>query len=159
MKRIAAVMLLVVAALVLTFGAVVAANSKTVYRTELSGAATDSSGHGNAVFMFADDGSSMKYKLVVNGLNNTTQAHIHVAAVPGGNGPIVLWLYPDGPPLSLIEGIFNGLLGGRTVTSADLTGAAGIATLEDLRAAIEDGRAYVNVHTTLFPGGEIRGNF
>jgi hypothetical protein len=31
-------------------------------------------------------------------------------------------------------------------------------TLEDLRTAILEGRAYVNVHTTTFPAGEIRGD-
>jgi hypothetical protein len=94
---------------------------------------------------------------VVNGLDDVFMAHIHVAENPGGNGPVVLWLYPDAPPPSLIEGTFNGLLGSRTVTSDDLVGPLAGMSLDDLRAAIEEGRAYVNVHTTAFPGGEIRG--
>lgn len=160
MKRTPAVLLIVLVALVTTFGVVAASNGKTTYRTGLDGAGTGSDAHGNAVFVFANDGSSMSYKLVINGLTNTTMAHIHVAPTPGGNGPIVLWLYPDGPPASLIEGVFNGLLGGRTVTSADIiANNQDINTLADIRAAIESGRAYVNVHTTANPGGEIRGNF
>lgn len=159
MKRFTLITLLVLVALLATIGTALASESKTVFRTGLSGeaAGTGSDAHGNAVFMFADDGSSMKYKLVVNGLDDVTMAHIHVAEVPGGNGPPVLWLYPDAPPPSLIEGTFNGLLGSRTVTSDDLTGAAGITSLAELMVAIDQGRAYVNVHTSAFPGGEIRG--
>jgi hypothetical protein len=159
MKRLTFVTLLVLVALLATIGTALAAESRTVFRTGLSGeaAGTESDAHGNAVFMFVDDGSSMKYKLVVNGLDNVTMAHIHVAEVPGGNGPPVLWLYPDAPPPSLIEGTFNGLLASRSVTSDDLTGAAGIGSLAELMAAIDQGRAYVNVHTSAFPGGEIRG--
>ena len=132
---------------------------KTAFKAILSGAAagSDSDAHGRAVFIFANDGSKMKFKLVVNGLDNPTMAHIHVAPAPGEDGPPVLWLYPAAPPPTLIEGTFNGLLGSGTVTSANLTGAAGISSLEDLQMAIEEGRAYVNVHTSAFPGGEIRG--
>jgi len=157
MKKITIVSLLVITALLVTLGSALANESKTVFRTDLGG--TNSEAHGNAVFVFSDDGSQVTYKLVVNGLENTTQAHIHVASTPGGNGPIVLWLYPDEAPfqITLISGIFNGLLGSRSAFSADLTGNAGIMSLDDLRMAIDEGRAYVNVHTTAFPGGEIRG--
>ena len=160
MKKITVISLFVLLALVGTIGMASASMSKTVFRALIGGGATGSDAQGNAVFVYSDDGSQMMYKLVVNGLENTTQAHIHVASTPGGNGPVVLWLYVDQPPFvaTLIPGVFNGLLGSRSVTSADLTGAAGILSLEDLRIAIEEGRAYVNVHTTLFPGGEIRGD-
>jgi hypothetical protein len=40
-----------------------------------------------------------------------------------------------------------------TFTAADVSGIS----YADLLAAIRAGNAYVNVHTTLFPGGEIRG--
>lgn len=158
MKKLTVITLVVLVALMATT-AVVAAGSKTVYQAMLSDdeTGTGSDAHGNAVFQFADDGSQMKYKLVVNGLENTTMAHIHVASAPGGDGPPVVWLYPEAPPPTEIPGIFNGLLGSRTVTSADLVGPLAGMSLDDLVTAIEEGRAYVNVHTTAFPGGEIRG--
>jgi hypothetical protein len=156
------IVLFVLIALVASIGTVSAANSKTVFRTSLStvpGLGSDA--HGNAVFQFADDGSQLKYKLVVNGLDNTTMAHIHVSNTPCSLTPPVLWLYPAGPPPVEIPGAFNGLLGGRTVTSEGLfqpaAGGQGINSLDDLRDAIEDGRAYVLVHTSQNPPGEICG--
>ena len=137
---------------------IASASSKTVFTAKLGDeTGSDTDAHGTAVFVFSDDGSELSFKLVVNGLDNVTQAHIHVAPEPGGSGPVVLWLYPDAPPATLIPGTFNGLLGSGTADSLDLTGNAGILTLDDFRLAIEEGRAYVNVHTSLFPGGEIRG--
>jgi hypothetical protein len=160
MKRITLVSLYVLVAMLVTIGSAAASQSKTVYTARLVEEGTGSLAHGNAVFVFSNDGTQVRYKLVVNGLNNTTQGHIHVAPAPGSNGPVVLWLYPDEPPFvpTLLPGIFNGVLGTRTATASDLTGAAGIATFEDLRAAIAEGRAYVNVHTSAFPAGEIRGD-
>lgn len=158
MKKQFLVVLLVAAIVAVTIGVAAADNSRTMFRAPLGPVSgTGSAGHGNAIVLMSDDGSQLSFHLVINNLQDTLMAHIHVADVPGGNGPPVLWLYPDAPPPQLIPGIFNGLLGSGTATSADLTGAAGVATLDDLRTAIEEGRAYVNVHTSAFPGGEIRG--
>ena len=154
-KKSTLVSVLVLAILVMAIGVAAAAESRTVFRTPLAGPNSDA--HGNAVVLFRDDNSELSYKLVVNGLEDTLMAHIHVAAAPGGNGPPVLWLYPDAAPPQLIPGIFNGMLGKGSATDADLTGAAGVTSLADLRTAIEEGRAYVNVHTVANPGGEIRG--
>jgi hypothetical protein len=158
MKKLSVSSILVLLLLLAVFSTVAAASSRTVYKAPLSDLiGTGSDAHGNAVFVFVDDNSKLDFKLIVNGLDNVTMAHIHVAETPGGNGPVVLWLYPNTPPPILIEGTFNGLLGTGTADSDDLTGNAGVSTLADLRVAIEEGRAYVNVHTTAFPGGEIRG--
>ena len=162
MKKVTLISLFVLVALLATAITAAAAMPKKVYQAEMSGApaGTQSTAMGRSLFVFSKDGNSLKYKIIVNGLENGTMAHIHVASAPGSNGPVVLWLYPDEPPFvpTLIAGRFSGLLGMRTVTAADLTGAAGITSFEALRMAIEEGRAYVNVHTTLFPAGEIRGD-
>jgi hypothetical protein len=93
----------------------------------------------------------------VANIENVTMAHIHVAAEPGGNGPPVVWLYPEGPPPSLIPGRTQGGLGVGEFSASDLVGPLAGMTLADLRSAFVEGRAYVNVHTGQHPGGEIRG--
>jgi hypothetical protein len=64
-------------------------------------------------------------------------AHIHAAAPPGMNAGVVV-------PLMAIGGTSGTVTGGGTLTPA-------------LVQAVLDGLAYVNVHTQMFPGGEIRG--
>ena len=158
MKKISVTSFLVLIVLLATFNVAAASNSKSVFTAQLGDfTGTGSDAHGNAVFIFTDDNSKLDFKLIVNGIENVHMAHIHVSETPGGNGPVVLWLYPNSPPPQLIAGYFNGLLGSGTAYSGNLTGSAGVATLADLRQAIEEGRAYVNVHTLAFPGGEIRG--
>jgi hypothetical protein len=161
-KKSAVSVLVVLVVLVAAVGTAAASNSKTIFRTLLDAApGVESDAHGNAVFQLADNGSEMKFKLIVNGLDNPTMAHIHVSDTACALTPPVLWLYPGGPPPSELPGTFNGLLSGRTVTSADLfqpaSGNQGINSLDDLRGAIESGRAYVLVHTTQNPPGEICG--
>jgi hypothetical protein len=93
----------------------------------------------------------------VVGIENVTMAHIHVADEPGGNGPPAVWLYPDAPPASLKVGLFSGTLAEGEFAASDLVGPLAGMTLADLRTAIQENRAYVNVHTEQLPGGEIRG--
>lgn len=129
------------------------------YRAHLSGPAGIATlGQGEAVFQFSADGQTLSYRLIVANIENVTMAHIHVAAAPGLSGPPALWLYPPQPPAQLIAGRSQGPLGVGTATFANLVGPImGGKTLEDLRQAIEEGRAYVNVHTSAYPAGEING--
>jgi hypothetical protein len=159
MRKIGLVFVVALLAIAVSVGAAAASQSRTSFQTLLGPeGVVVSDAHGNAVVVMTDDNSQLSYKLVVNGLEDTLQSHIHVAPAPGQNGPVVLFLYPDGPPAQLFPGIFNGLLGSRTVTSADIRPKyPGISNLDDLRQAIEEGRAYVNVHSVENPGGEIRG--
>ena len=46
---------------------------------------------------------------------------------------------------------------GGTITSADLKGPLSGKQISDLIRLIQDGKAYVNVHTDQNPNGEIRG--
>jgi hypothetical protein len=116
----------------------------------------DTLAQGQAIFHLSDDGSELHYKLIATNIVDILQAHIHVG-MPGENGPVVLFLYPDAPPAMLIPGRHTGVLAEGTATAADLRGPLTGATLADLVAAIEAGDAYVNVHTVQNPGGEIRG--
>lgn len=118
--------------------------------------ANDSRAQGQAVFRLSEDGSTLSYQLIVANIENVTQSHIHLAP-RGDNGGVVVWLYPDAPPAQLIPGRTQGVLAEGDITSANLVGALAGEELSALIDAIRAGNAYVNVHTSQIPAGEIRG--
>lgn len=138
------------------------AASRTVqaFRAHLSGAqevpAVDTRARGQAVFRLSKDGAELSYRLMVANIEDVTMAHIHLAPA-GVNGPVAVWLYPDGPPPQLIEGRFSGVLATGTITVADLVGPLAGMAMDALLEEIRAGDAYVNVHTVANPGGEVRG--
>jgi hypothetical protein len=117
----------------------------------------DTQARGAAIFQLSPDGTELSYRLIASNIENILQAHIHARGAAGVNAPVVVFLYPEGPPAQLIPGRHNGTLATGTITSSDLIGPLAGGTLADLLDAIADGEAYVNVHTTQNPGGEIRG--
>jgi CHRD domain len=142
-------------------GAAVAGLNRN-WSTHLTGANevpadTLSAAQGQASLHLSQDGSSLRYRLNVANIESVTQAHIHLAPA-GANGMIVAWLYPSAPPAQLIPGTSNGVLGAGTITAANLMGPLVGQPLSALVDALNAGNAYVNVHTSQFPGGEIRGN-
>lgn len=106
---------------------------------------------------------TLRYRLLEGGV---TQAHIHFAQedVNGaiivflcsnlGNGPAGTQACPAGN--SSTDAVVTG-----TIHASDVLAAAGqgvgAGEMFTLLRAIRSGIAYVNVHSTLFPGGEIRG--
>lgn len=131
----------------------------------------DTAAQGQATFRVAKDGGSIDYKLIVANVENVFMAHIHVAQ-PGLNGPIGVWLHPGTTPGvqgPLGAGRQQGPIAEGTITSADLVGPLAGRSIDDLVALLDEGGAYVNVHTNDgvdppntgpgdFPGGEIRGD-
>lgn len=111
---------------------------------------------GVATFKLSRDGTFIHFQLNVANIENILMAHIHLAPA-GQNGGIVVWLIPSAPPPTLISGRFQGVLAAGVITAANLVGTLEGQTLADLVAEMEAGNAYVNVHTSQFPGGEIRG--
>jgi hypothetical protein len=158
-KRSALVFINLLLALVL-FTSTALAGSKRTFTAKLTGdqevPAVSTLAQGKAIFKLSQDGQSISYRLVVANINDVTQAHIHIAPA-GVNGPVVAWLYPGGPPAQLIPGRFDGILAEGTLTSANLVGPLAGMTLEDLLKEMTSGNTYVNVHTSQFPAGEIRG--
>jgi hypothetical protein len=130
------------------------------FRAHATGAqevpARDTRAQGQATFQLSADGTELSFRLIVANIENVTQAHIHVAPA-GANGQVVLWLYPDGPPATLIPGRSQGVLNEGTVTAADLVGPLAGASMDDLVALLRSGGAYINVHTSQYPPGEVRG--
>jgi hypothetical protein len=111
---------------------------------------------GQAIFQLSRDGTELSYRLIVANIENVTMAHIHLAPA-GVNGPVVAWLYPEGPPPQLIEGRFSGVLATGVITADDLVGPLAGADLWDLIDEMVAGNTYVNVHTEQFGAGEVRG--
>jgi hypothetical protein len=152
--------LVLVLAAILVASAVSAAAQPRTYVAPLSSAqevpTNDSLARGQTVFRLSADGDSIDYRLIVANIRDVTQAHIHTAPA-GANGPVVVWLYPDAPPAQLIPGRSSGILAVGTITAADLVGPLAGGSLADLLALMDGGGAYVNVHTSQYPGGEIRG--
>jgi hypothetical protein len=116
----------------------------------------DTNAQGQAIFKLSKDGTELSYKLNVANIENVTQAHIHMAPL-GANGGIVVWLYPSAPPAQLIPGRSQGTLAEGVITQASLVNALAGQPLSALLSAIQAGNTYVNVHTSQFPPGEIRG--
>jgi hypothetical protein len=161
MKRTAIILMLVAGLLLMTMPAGWAgAGGDRNFAAHLSGREevppADTKATGQATFQLSRDGTELSFRLNVANIENITQAHIHLAPA-GTNGGVVVWLYPDGPPAQLIPGRTQGTLARGTITADDLVGALAGAALDDLVDEMKAGNAYVNVHTSQFPGGEIRG--
>ena len=114
-----------------------------------------------------DGGTEIDYELTYRDLSSPiTQSHIHFGR-PAISGMIVLFLCtnlapPVGVPTPQACPAAPATITG-TLTAADVIprpaqgidpGAAGLA---EMLKAIRAGAAYANVHTTVYPGGEIRG--
>jgi hypothetical protein len=108
--------------------------------------------------------NTMQYELSYEGLEGDVRmAHIHFGT-RGTNGGIMVWLCqtttnpdPSGAaPMCPQSGSVTGLLQASAVTGPAAQGIEANAFGEFL-AAIRAGAAYVNVHSSKWPGGEIRG--
>jgi hypothetical protein len=115
----------------------------------------------NMLIDFVD--SEFTYELTYGGLQGAVQqAHIHIAQ-KGVNGGIMVFLCTNlgNGPMGTQACPASGTISG-TIRPADvIAGAAaqGVAAGEfaEVLRAIRGGVAYVNVHSNLWPGGEIRG--
>jgi CHRD domain len=116
----------------------------------------DTPAHGTATFALSKSGESFTYRLWVADIDGVSMAHIHIGP-EGQEGPVAAWLYPSKPPAVVKEGKFTGVLARGTITAAQLIGPLKGKTIADLVDDIKAGNAYVNVHTTAHPAGEIRG--
>lgn len=142
------------------------------------GAAIATNAQGHASVEVIDDGTAIKFKVTVAGIDNLLMAHIHVAAAPveltGPAGPVAFWFTGGPPPGTTNTETVNGTLAeGYIVTNGNLSvwdpSDPTAGTIAGLIAAISEGRASVVVHTDdLDPGtptgvagdsraGELRG--
>ena len=114
------------------------------------------------VRMVSDD--AFTFRLTYNRLESPiTQSHIHFGQrhVAGGISVFLCSNLGNGPAgTAPCPGTTSGVVTG-TITADDVVGPVpqGITAGEfnELLRAIRAGATYANVHTTTFPGGEIRG--
>ena len=130
-------------AVVETFTATLAA------ATEVANPPVQSTGAATAVITYV--GGQLLFRVDVNGTSNVTRAHIHAPAAPGVNAGIKVNFYE--PPAGTTPLNFTG-----TATLAN--GIAGVPvgiSMDSLLVLMRNGNAYVNIHTSAYPSGELRG--
>ena len=138
-----------------------ALEGKEVFVATLSGAeevpARATAANGRAQIIV--DGDIISYSIEIDDINSITAAHIHaIPGSPGVNGPIRLFLYPTRPlaageTVPQVSTSDRRILVEAVVPSSNVSGV----TFAQLLEAMRTGNAYVNVHSTTFPGGEMRG--
>lgn len=132
------------------------ASLDSYHETSLS---LSTSGTGSFRARLNHDGDQLTYELQYSGLEggNVLFAHVHLGQI-GTTGGVMFFLCGGGgrpacpnPPATVTG----------TVTASDVIGPSGqgVAPGEFQEAidAMRDGAAYANVHTTVYPSGEIRG--
>ena len=99
---------------------------------------------------FTDEGTDILWTMAVSNITNVTASHIHLGSTAVASGPVIFNLYlPIRPPET---GTLNGVVMQGTITNASNPSIS----LDSLRVLMNNGNAYVNIHTTANPGGEIR---
>jgi glucose/arabinose dehydrogenase len=87
-------------------------------------------------------------------IQNAMVAHIHLGA-RAQNGPVVLFLFG---PTNAQNFQAGDLIASGTASDTNVIARPNFTpTIANLVERMRQGRAYVNLHTTAFPGGEIRG--
>ena len=161
--------------LIMVIGSVAADKDLTV-RTKLvpyneTSLTINSTGSGEFKATISADGTTIDYEETFRDLSSTvTQSHIHFGR-PGLTGGVVLFLCynpalitaPAGVPTPPICPTTSPATVTGTLTQANVIAVpgqgidAGAAGFAEMIKAIKNGAAYVNVHSHLYPTGEIRG--
>ena len=142
----------------------------TVYRATLNGAAeappNASTGIGTATVTFDFDLSTMRVETSFSGLlGNVAASHLHCCTSVAGTGAAgVATVTPTFPgfPLGGTSGsydtTFNMMLAS-SYNPAFITSHGGTVSsaMNALIFGLDAGQSYLNIHTSAFPGGEIRG--
>ena len=105
---------------------------------------------GTGVATFVDNGSQIDWTLEFSGLTNMFASHIHGPCDNCTTAPVIINLFlPIGNTGPAHTVTFQGQI---------TNNANQAVSLDSLRTLFNNGKSYVNIHTTAFTGGEIRGN-
>jgi hypothetical protein len=152
--------------------AALAAHAEETFRASMNGynevPSVSTPARGSFEATLSKDGL-LDYTLSYRGLQGTvTQSHIHFSQ-RHVNGAIVVWLCqtttnpaPVGNPPTCPPSTDTGVTVSGTIRPSDVLGTAApqqlpAQSLEEVLDALRAGAAYVNVHSSLTPTGEIRG--
>lgn len=147
-----------------------AAATVLTYDAELSGAnelpPVPSPGIGTALITYDDVARTLRVEFEFSGLLGTvTAAHIHgpTADPLSGNAPVMTATptFP-GTPVGVTAGSYDGTFDLSQLSSynpsfVSLNGGTDASAEAALAAALAAGKAYFNIHTSLYLSGEIRG--
>jgi hypothetical protein len=117
-------------------------------------------GHGRFQAKIDKGAQTITYRLTYVLENPATQSHIHFAQRHVGGG-VVAFLCGGGSKPACPEGVTSPATVTGTITPADVIGPAGQGiepgSFGELVRAMKAGATYVNVHSSRWPAGEIRG--
>ena len=121
------------------------------YTAALTGArevpAVVTSASGTASFVLT--GTTVTYTIAATGFSSPlTVGHVHLGAA-GETGPVIVPFNISAQSGTVATGAIDV---GAPITFGNITISG-----DSLRRLFENGRAYVNLHTAAFPGGELRG--
>jgi hypothetical protein len=151
------------------FGMSYVSNGQT-YWVSFSGSAevppNNSTGIGKALITIDAVANTMRVQATFSGLlAGVTASHIHAATAVAGTGTAGVATttptftgFPSGVTSGTYDNTFNMLLASSYNPSyVTANGGTPASAWTALRTAIGAGKAYHNIHSTLFPAGEIRG--
>lgn len=129
-----------------------------VFNATLAGAtvvpATTSASTGSITFEARD--STLSFKLSVTNMGGITQAHLHTAAA-GANGATLVWLLPvNGNNAQSPSVTLDGVISLGDISPSWVRGTPRLA-MDSVKALMRAGRVYVDVHSSTFTNGELRG--
>ena len=153
-------------------GAMSAQAIPMVFTTALAGSneapPNASPGSGSAIVTIDDALKTMRLQASFTGLTGTTTvAHIHCCtAAPGADNAGVATGVPSFPgfPTGVTSGNYDWVFdmtdpGSYSPSFVTASGGTVATAFDTLVAGLQAGTSYLNIHTTLYPAGEIRGFF
>jgi hypothetical protein len=107
---------------------------------------------GKASFKIA--GNKMEYVLNLRGITDPIGAHLHNGTTDQNGDVVADLLNPNN-----VNGTVSseGIIIAGSITSSDLKGPMKGKSLDNLAEAIDKGELYINIHTSKYPAGAIRG--